>query len=470
MKMNPNSNKYLLVVITAALVSACSITSKYEQPKNLKTANLYRDTLVTDSTTLADTPWQQLFKDEKLQALIEKGLQQNLNLKNAIENIVQARATLVQSKLAYYPTLLLDANATHTKQSQAGLNFPSGIAINTLTTTYKLGLSSSWEADVWGKLSSTKRGALAAYLATDAAKQAVQTQLIADIATNYYALLAYDKKLKITEETLATRIKNVETIKALKKGAIVTGADVVQSQANQYAAAVLIPDLKQNIRETENALRILLGEAPSSIDRSSLETQTTPANLALGLPAQLLQNRPDVRQAEYNLRTAFEMTNNAKTYFYPSFTLTASTGFSNLSLKDFFTNSVFYSLISGLTQPIFNQGTNKARLTTTQSQQIQAYNNFQTSLLTAGQEVSNALYAYEMAVEKQESREQQIDALTKAVDYTQELLKYTSNTNYTDVLTSQQNLLSAQLSGIDDNLQKLHSVVTLYSALGGGWK
>ncbi|PIF70902.1 efflux transporter outer membrane subunit [Flavobacterium sp. 2] len=468
--MTNSSNKYILMVITAALLSACSITKKYERPTTLSTDKLYREQASADSTTIADMPWQSVFKDEKLNALIQKGLDQNLNLKNAIENIVQSRAALRQSKLAYYPTLNVDANITRNKQSQAGLNFPPGININTLTTTHKLGLSSSWEIDVWGKLSSSKRAALASYLATDAAKQAIQTQLISDIANNYFLLLAYDKQLAITEATLASRIKNVETIKALKEGAIVTGAAVVQSEANQHAAEVLIPDLKQSIRETENAINILLGQAPGAIERGVLGTQIIPENIAVGMPSQLLHNRPDVRQAEFNFRVAFESTNLAKTYFYPSLTLTASSGFSNLELKDFFSNSIFYSIIGGLTQPIFNQGLNKMRLTTAQSQQLQAYNNFQQSLLNAGQEVSNALYAYEMAVEKEDSREKQIEALEKAVDFTQQLLEYSSATNYTDVLTSEQNLLAAQLSGVNDNLQKLQAVVDLYRSLGGGWK
>ncbi|QSW88682.1 efflux transporter outer membrane subunit [Flavobacterium endoglycinae] len=468
--MTNSSNKYILMVMTAVLLSACSVTKKYERPATLSTDNLYRDQTSADTTTIADMPWQSVFKDEKLNALIQKGLDQNLNLKNAIENIIQARASLSQSKLAYYPTLQLDANATHTKQSEAGLNFPAGININTLTTTYKLGLSTSWEADIWGKLSSSKRAALASYLATDAAKQAVQTQLISDIANNYFLLLAYDKQLKITQETLESRIKNVETIKDLKEGAIVTGAAVVQSEANQHAAEVLIPDLKRSIRETENAINILLAQAPGPIDRGELGSQIVPENIAVGVPSQLLQNRPDVRQAEFNFRVAFESTNLARTYFYPSLTLTASGGFSNLELKDFFSNSIFYSIIGGLTQPIFNQGKNKLRLTTAQSQQLQAYNNFQQSLLTAGSEVSDALYSYQMAVEKEDSRAKQIEALEKAVDYTQQLLEYSSATNYTDVLTSEQNLLAAQLSGINDNLQKLQALVNLYRALGGGWK
>ena len=468
--MTQSSNKYILVLITAAFLSACSVTKKYERPDIISTDKLYRDQASADSTTIATMPWQSVFKDDKLNALVQKGLDQNLNLKNAIENIVQARATLQQKKLAYYPTLNIDANATHNKQSEAGLNFPAGININTLTTTYTLGLSSSWEIDVWGKLSSSKRAALASYLATDAAKQAIQTQLIADIANNYFQLLSFDKQLEITEATLASRIKNVETIKLLKEGAVVTGAAVVQSEANQHAAEVLIPDLKRSIRETENVLNILMGQAPGPIERGKLGDQNIPENIALGVPSQLLNNRPDVRQAEFNFRTAFETTNMAKTYFYPSLTLTASTGFSNLELKDFFVNSVFYSIIGGLTQPIFNQGLNKARLTTAQSQQLQAMNNFQQTLLVAGQEVSNSLYSFQMAVEKEDSRAKQIAALEKAVDFTQQLLEYSSATNYTDVLTSQQNLLSAQLSGINDELQKLQALLDLYRALGGGRK
>lgn len=467
--MTHSSNKYIFLLAVTVLLSACAV-KKYERPATVSTEKLFRDEASADSTTMADMPWQSVFKDPKLSALIQKGIDQNLNLKNAIENIVQARATLRQSKLAYYPNLNLDASVTHNKQSEAGLNFPPGININTLTTTYKLGLSTSWEADIWGKLSSSKRAALASYLATDAAKQAVQTQLISDIANNYFLLMAYDKQLAITQKTLESRIENVETIKLLKEGAIVTGAAVVQSEANRYAAEVSIPDLKQRIRETENALNILIAQVPGPIERGILDDQPMPENIKTGLSSQLLQNRPDVRQAEFNFRAAFESTNLARTYFYPSLTLTASGGLSSLQLKDFFDRSIFYSIIGGLTQPLFNQGQNKARLTTAQSKQLQAYNNFQQSLLVAGQEVSNSLYAYQMATDKLESRARQIENLEKAVDYTRQLLEYSSATNYTDVLTSEQNLLSAQLSGVNDNLQRLQAIVELYRALGGGWK
>jgi outer membrane protein TolC len=259
-------------------------------------------------------------------------------------------------------------------------------------------------------------------------------------------------------------------MRALKEGAIVNGAAVVQSEANLYAAQVTIPDLKRSIREAENALSVLLGKGPAPVERSTLDSQRIYTNLQMGISAQLLQNRPDVEAAELAFRAAFENTNAAKTYFYPALTLTAAGGLSTLELKNFFDQSIFYNLVGGLTQPIFNRGLNKARLQTAQAQQRQALYAFQQTLLVSGQEVSNALFAFQTAADKESTRAKQVLALEKAVDFTQELLRYSSATNYTDVLTSQQSLLSAQLNGVGDKLQKLQAVVNLYRSLGGGWK
>ncbi|MCZ4245901.1 efflux transporter outer membrane subunit [Pedobacter punctiformis] len=458
----------ILIGLAILTLSAC-VTQKYERPQ-VKNDNLYRDQNTTDTATIADLPWKSLFTDTTLQSLIQQGINENLDLKQAIERIKIAEATLQQSRAALFPSLQGDLSVTDTKQSQAALNFPAGVNINLETQTYKAQLSTSWEADIWGKLSSAKRGAYATLLQSDAAKRAVQTQLIANIANTYYSLLALDKQLAITQQTIKIRQTDVETMKALKEGAIVNGAAVVQSEANLYAAQVTLPDLKRSIKETENALSILLARGPGSINRTSLDQQVPFNNLQTGVSAQLLQNRPDVIAAELGFRAAFENTNVAKTYFYPALTLTASGGLSSLQLKDFFSNSVFYNLVGGLTQPIFAKGQNKARLKTAQAQQQQAFYTFQQTLLTGGQEVSNALYAYQTAEEKEITRTKQVASLTKAVDFTKELLRYSSSTNYTDVLTSEQSLLSAQLSSINDRLQKLQSIVNLYRALGGGWK
>jgi multidrug efflux system outer membrane protein len=459
---------YTLVGISFLSLASC-VTKKYETPPVLSD-NLYRDVVTTDSSSIADLSWKALFSDAILQDLIEQGLKENLDLKQAIERIKIAEATLNQSRAAFLPTLTGDLSATDAKQSTAALNFPPGININTETQTYRAQLSSSWEADIWGRLGSAKKSAYAALLQTDATKRAVQTQLIANIANTYYNLLALDKQLSITQQTIKIRESDVETMKALKEGAIVNGAAVVQSEANLYAAQVTIPDLNRSIRESENALSVLLAKSSGTIARSSLDQQAPYVDLKTGVSTQLLQNRPDIQAAEFGFRSAFENTNVARASFYPSLTLTATGGLSTLQLKNFFDNSIFYNLIGGITQPIFNRGINKARLRTTEAQQQIAFYNFQQSLLVGSQEVSNALYNFQTASEKEVTRAKQIASLTKAVDYTKELLRYSSATNYTDVLTSEQSLLNAQLNGINDRLQKLQSIVNLYRALGGGWK
>jgi len=463
--------KQLYTALVTTLVFASCVTKKY-QPPVVNTDKLYRDSTLTDTSSLANMPVNQLFSDTVLVNLINEGIQENLDLKTAVERINEAQATLGQTKAAFLPSLSGSVQATRAKSSAASLNFPADFAgsINLKTTTYQAALNTSWEADIWGKLSSAKRSALAALLQSDAAKRAVQTQLIANIANNYYNLLALDQQLAITKQTLAIRIKDVETVKALKEGAVVNGAAVVQSEANRYAAEVTIPDLNQSIREAENALSILLARSPGPIKRTLLADQKPVADLKIGIPSQLLKNRPDVQQAEFAFRSAFESTNLARTYFYPQLTITGQGGVSSLQLKNIFDNSIFYNFVAGLTQPIFSQGQNKARLRTAQAQQKEAYYAFQQSLLTAGQEVTNALFSYQNAIEKQGSRTRQLEALTKSVDYTKELLRYSSATNYTDVLTSEQSLLAAQLSSVNDRLQELQAIVNLYKALGGGWR
>ena len=465
------------------MILASCVTQKYQQPGMAVQGQLYRDTISGSNSTINDTlnpadtssiaalPYTQLFADTVLQNLIAEGIGENLDLKIAVQRINEAYAGFRQSKVAFYPGL--DANAAYTrnKQSVASLNFPPDIAnsFQLTTSTYQLYLSTSWEADIWGKLKSAKKAAFANWLQSEAARRAVQTQVVANIASYYYQLLSLDQQLQITEQTLKNRTDDVETMKALKESAVVTGAAVVQSEANKYAAEVLIPDLKRSIRETENALSILLARTPGTIKRTLLSEQVPYKNLQAGVSSLLLKNRPDVQEAELAFRAAFENTNVARTYFYPQFTLTAQGGASSLQIKDLFNMSVFYNIVAGLTQPIFNKGLNKARLRTALAQQQEAYYSYQQTLLNGGEEVSNALYAYQTSAEKQSSRTHQIDALQKAVDYTRQLLEYSSATNYTDVLTSEQSLLAAQLDGVNDRFQQLQAVVDLYRALGGGW-
>lgn len=453
--------RYIWLLALLTLAAACRITQPYQSPE-MNVDGLYRDQQNGDTNTIAARPWQSFFTDTLLQQLITRGIRENLDLRIAMQRIIAAQAALKQSKLAFLP----DVNASASVK-QSRLAFPQGYGLITSATQYDVNMAASWEADIWGKLRSGKRAAQAALLGTVAAQQAVKSSLVADIAAAYYSLLALDQQLLVLQQTLANRAEDVSSMKELKASGVVNGAAVVQSEANQYAAAVAIPDVKRQIRETENALSILLALPPGPIARGSMATQQLPQDLSAGVPAQLLQYRPDVKAAEYAFRNAFENTNIARTAFYPSLSITAAGGFTSFDFSKWFTDAgLFGNVIGGLTQPIFNRGQNKARLTTAQAKQQEALYNFSKTMLTAGKEVSDALYSLTSAGEKKESREKQLASLEKAVDFTKELLRYSSSTNYTDVLTSEQNLLSAQMGRINDQLQQWQAVIALYRALG----
>ncbi|MBN2731208.1 MAG: TolC family protein [Balneolaceae bacterium] len=465
--LNVGMAAFLLVML-----SSCLATKPYEKP-DIETEDLYPfENVELDSTTLADMPWKELFKDRHLRNLIEEALANNLNLQDAIQQIRVAEANFYQGKMSLLPSLTGNARASYNEQSDNSVNFGEGLENTVIPASeqYAVSLQSSWELDVWGKLSSSKRSAFATLMQTEASRRALQTRLIADVANAYYRLLALDQQLQITKQTVENRKSDVETVTSLKEGALVTGVSVQQSIANRYAAEVMIPQLKQQITEQENALSILLGRAPDSIRRTSLEKQQPIDSLATGMPGQLLRNRPDIIAAEYAFRSAFEQTNNARAYFYPAFRLTAEGGFQSLETQNLFEpGSVFYNLIAGLTQPIFNNGQNKARLKRTKARQEQALLQLRSTILNAGREVSNAMSQYQSAEQRLELRTKQLDALEKAVDFSRELLQY-GESNYTEVLTAQQNLLSAQLSNVNDRLQQLIAGVNLYRALGGGWQ
>ncbi len=462
---NRNSSRFISLSIFTAiilLVASCKIAQPYRQPANVASDSLYRGVSTADSNTIAGISWKQMFSDTLLQKLIDEGISNNLDLKVAIARIKAAAANFKQSKLALLPTI--DGNASATFQRVPDTQFGTPEA-------YQLYVNASWEADIWGKLGSTRRAALASLLQSDAYKRAVQTQLVADIAADYYALMAYDTQLAITQQTLDNRKKEVETMKALKEANVVTGAAVVQSEANRYSVEITIPDLKQNIRETENRMSVLLGRNAGSIARSTLEEQHITSSLATGVPAQLLANRPDVQEAEYQLRNSFELVNVARAYFYPSLVISGASGLSGTSLSRLFDPVSFFANVTGsLLQPVFEKGLNKRRLAVAKANQEEYLNTFKKTILTAGQEVSDALYSYQAAQDKQSFRLQQIAFLQKSVDYTKELLKYSSATNYTDVLTSEQSLLAAQLNSVNDKLQQLSATVSLYKSLGGGWR
>ena len=449
---------FLTIIFFAA---SCKVMHLGKFPEITADSSLYRDLDISDSSTIALVPWRELFTDTCLQVLIERAVSNNPDMQVAIARVKKAEAAFRQSRAEFFPSLNAGVSATY--QSETG-----GIGV---PEYYQVFGSTSWEADIWGKFRSAKRASLASLMASEAFKRAVTTDLIASVAMNYYNLLALDAQLDITERTLEKRISNAETMEALRDNDLITSADLVLSQANRYSTEILIPDLKQRIYETENILRLLIGQEPGPIDRTSLEQQNLSEDLRTGVPAQLLANRPDVLEAEYRLRYYYETAKSARANFYPSLTITARGGLTETSLNALFNQPVFFwSIFGGLVQPIFNYGLNKQRFLSATADFEESQASFRKILLNAGNEVVNAMYSYETAADKMSIREKQIGYLEKAVDYTTELLKYTSTTSYIDVLTSEVTLLSAQLNGVNDKVDQLQSIVALYRSLGGGWQ
>lgn len=466
--MKNNLNKIAVLVVMATVMQSCFVAKDYKRPE-LKTENLYRNEIVsTDTTSFANVAWDNVFTDPLLQGYIKKGLENNLDIKIAMQNIAAAEASMKQGKAGYFPTLSAGADWTHqelSKNSQFG-----ALLQDRSTDQYQLTGSLSWEADIWGKIRSNKRAANATYLQTTAANQAVKTQLIANIAATYYQLLSVDAQIKLAEKTLVNRNQSIETIIALKDAGNVTEVGVKQTEAQKYATQIIIADLKNSTIILENTMSILMGEGSAKIERSTFESQSMQPTITLGVPATLLRNRPDVIAAEYNLISNFEQTNVAKSNFYPTLKLTASGGLQSIDLKEWFSaNSIFANVITGLTQPIFNQRQIKTRFEIAKANQEKAYLQFEQSLLTAGKEVSDALAQYNNETYKLTVREKQVDALNKATDYSDELLTY-GLANYLEVLTVKDNALNAELSLIDNKFQQYKAIIQLYRALGGGWQ
>ena len=454
-----------LALFSIALLAfnSCRIYKSYERPENMPTSGLFRDTLTTtgvltsDTINFGNTPWRQVFTDPALQSLIERALERNTDLLSAEETVKQAQAMLTASKLAYLPSLSLSPQGTIS-------SFDGAKA----TKTYSVPVTASWQLDIFGSIRNAKEQSKSVLLQSSAYKQSVQTQLIANIASLYYTMLMLDEQLRITRETSEIWKKNVDAMEAMQKAAMTDAAAVEQSRANYLQVLATIPTLEQSIRESENALSVILREPPHTITRSTLAEQHMSENLSAGVPLQLLANRPDVRAAEYSLREAFYVTNAAYSAFYPQLTITGLAGWTNSNGMIVNPGKVLTTLIGQLTQPLFAQGRLTANLKVAKSQERVAQLNFEQALLNAGQEVSNALYSYKSSMEKANLDKKQVESLTITRDRTNELFKYDASTTYLEKLTAEMSLLNAQLTLVNDEYSKLQAVVDLYAALGGG--
>jgi multidrug efflux system outer membrane protein len=454
--------KLITLSVSCLLLSSCGIYTTYERPSDINTDGLYgqdlnEEAVAVDTASIASLSWRELFTDSHLQTLIEHALQSNTDLLSAQQRIKEAEATLSSAKLAYLPSFMLTP--------QGGV---SSFDKSKGSWTYTGIASASWEIDIFGKLTNAKRRSKALYLQSLEYEQAVSTSLIANVANLYYTLLMLDEQYRISEETAVNWRESVRTMRAMMAAGMTNEASVSQSEANCRQVEASLLDLKQQIKEVENSLSILLGEVPGGIERGHLAGQDFPEELTVGVPLQLLSRRPDVKSAELSLASAFYSTNAARSAFYPSITLSGTAGWTN-SAGNMIINpgKLLLSAVGALTQPLFNKGLNIAQLKIAKAQQEEAKLAFLQALLNAGSEVNNALTQVQTARGKTELRTGQIISLENAVRSTQLLMQHGTST-YLEVLTAQQSLLSAQLTQVADRFDEIQGIINLYQALGGG--
>ncbi len=452
--------KIFYIAICAVLLNSCHIYRDYQRPEGLPVDSLYRDinpSEVADTSNLGMLSWKEVFRDTCLQRLIEYGLQNNTDMQVALLRVDQAQAQLKSAKLAFLPSLTLSPQGTLTSTD-------GGKAVK----TYELPVQASWEIDLFGKLRNAKQETLASLLQQQAYRQAVQSELIASVANSYYSLLMLDEQVEISVGTLDVWKEQIRTMEARLKVGEETENAVTQARASLYELEASYNDLLRQQRETENALCTLLGTTAREIERGRLYEQTFPQQLSAGVPLSLLSRRPDVVQAEMELAAAYYSTNQARSAFYPSLTLSGSAGWTN-SLGQVVTNpgGWILSAVASLSQPIFNRGKLISNLRVSKDEEQIALLNYKQAILNAGEEVNNALYAIESVERNLTIHTNQCRQLERTVQ-TSESLYRTGNASYLELLTARQSLLNARLNLVTDKFTYCQSIINLYSSLGGG--
>lgn len=463
--MNRKTMKKIIGLCCATLLlSSCHIYKSYDRPESIDASGIYRDpaavndTLAAnDTTNMGNLSWKEIFRDPKLQALIEEGLANNVDMQAAVLRVKESKALLNSARLSYLPSLALAPQGSLTSVDKAPVK------------NYTLPASASWEVDLFGKLLNAHRGQKASYLQSKAYQQAVRSQLIGGIANAYYSLLMLDRQVSVTEENVALMKETVRTMEAMKEAGMTTESAVAQSKGAYHQTEASLADLKRQVRETENSISVLLAKAPQNIERGTLEEQVMPTELAVGVPLQLLENRPDVKAAELALASAYYTTNQARSAFYPGVNITGTLGWTNGSNGTVISNPavMLWNAIGSLTQPIFQRGKLVANLKVSKAEEQIAKMNYQQTILEAGKEVSDALFLYDTADKKLTEHQAQVSEMQKAVEMNKDLFQ-AGKATYLEIITAQQSLLSAQLNEVSDTFQRMQAVINLYSALGGG--
>ena len=451
----------MLFAASGLLLASCGLYNKYERPE-VNTQGLVRDTLsltdtlaVNDTTSFGNLPWRSVFTDPQLQALIQQGLDNNVDLLNAALSVKMIEAQLACAKLAFLPSIALTPQGTL-----------SSFDGSKTTKSYQLPISASWNVDLFGNILSQKRSAQMQLLQAKDYQLAVKTNIITGVANLYYTLLMLDRQLEILTEMEGLTKETWDMMALQMKFGRARSTSVQSAEASYYSVQSQITDMKRQIREVENSLSLLLCQPGQAISRGKLYEQSLPSEFSTGVALQMLNNRPDVHAAEMSLAACYHNVQTARSRFYPSINITGSGIFTN-SNGAVNPGKWLLSAIGSLTQPIFANGQLVAGLKVAKAQQEQAFNNWQNAIYKAGNEVSNALVSYNSYDERSRLEQKQTDLYRQTVEDTRQLYK-SSGSTYLEVISAQANLRNAEITKVTDDFYKMQAVVSLYSALGGG--
>ena len=450
-------------------LSGCMLGPNYHRPPETLPGQFRDAPAATSPASIADNKWFDLFHDDTLKQLVETALQKNFDVQIAAEHVLEARAQTSLTRAQLLPTLDLPAQYTASQASAIGaFPFPGGQPFKATYT--QAGLSLAWDLDLWGRVRRLTEAARAQYLATEEARHGVILSLIADVMTSYFGMREQDLELQIAQQTREAAQQSLRLMQLRQERGAASGLEVHQAEQFLYTATAQIASTERGIGLSENALSLLLGNAPAAIQRGAgLEQLTGPPELPPGLPASLLERRPDIRQAEDNLIASNAQIGAARALFFPQISLTGFLGGQSSALSALLTGPARMASISpAATLPIFHAEL-KAGLQLTEAQQQEMLVSYQKAIYTALREVADALVAHDKALQQRQEEEKLVTALSESVRLSN--LRYRGGLDsYLQVLDAERNLFGGQLTLAQLRLLELNSVVQLYGALGGGWQ
>jgi NodT family efflux transporter outer membrane factor (OMF) lipoprotein len=476
-------NSIIIKAIVFGLVtvgfSGCKVFDLPTKTENKALPEGYGSSSSLDSSNTAKVNWQIYFGDPNLGALINEALEKNQELNIVMQEIEISKNEIRARKGEYLPFVNLGAAAgvekvgeyTRNGAVEKNLEVKPGREFPEPLGDFMIGAYASWEVDVWKKLRNAKKSAVSRYLASVEGKNFLTTTLVAEIADAYYELLALDNLLQIVEQNIEIQNNVFQILKQQKEAAKVSQLAVNRFEAQVLNTRNLQFDIRQKIVETENRINFLAGRFPQPITRNSENfKQISLGKFSSGIPSQLLENRPDIRQAELELMAAKLDIQVAKANFYPSFRLQAGMGFQAFNPSFIFKpESILYSLAGDLMAPLINRNAIKAMYNSANATQIQSIYNYERSILNAYLDVANQLAKVDNYNKSFETKSQEVDLLVKSIGISSSLFN-SARADYMEVLLTQREALEANVELIEIKLKQLNAKVNIYRALGGGWQ